>query len=111
MTAAICLKCGEFKFGAWTPCPKCGHLPTDDEDRVKHLIVTDHFFSQDELKSIGQTVMDGKQPQFSPEQIEQFKVPLRTAQPDKQSDTRRLRLGYILLLAAIIAVMIWVALR
>jgi len=55
--------------------------------------------------------MDGKQPQFSPEQIEQFKVPLRTAQPDKQSDTRRLRLGYILLLAAIIAVMIWVALR
>lgn len=111
MTAAICLNCGEFKFGAWTPCRKCGHVPTDEEDRAKHLIVTDHYLSQADLKSVGKNIKDGKQPQFSPEQIEQFKDTLRTAQPVTESDGRRLRLGCIFFVAAILSIIAWLAMR
>ena len=45
MTVAVCLKCGEFKHGAWTPSLKCGYEPSDDESYTKHLLVTDHYLS------------------------------------------------------------------
>ena len=27
MTAAICVECGAWKFGAWTPCVRCRRDP------------------------------------------------------------------------------------
>jgi hypothetical protein len=32
MTPALCLRCGETKFGAWCPCFKCGAEASGDED-------------------------------------------------------------------------------
>jgi len=41
MTVAVCLKCGEFKHGAFTICLKCRYTPDDDESLTRHLLVTD----------------------------------------------------------------------
>jgi hypothetical protein len=66
MTAAICFKCGEFKFGAWTACQKCGALPETDDDRVLSLAMTDHYFDQATLGQMGEAVKRGEPPHLDP---------------------------------------------
>jgi len=50
MTIAVCLNCASMKFGAWTPCSECGYDPLNLEDRAKSLMLSDHFYSQQELE-------------------------------------------------------------
>lgn len=64
MTAAICFNCGEFKFGAWTPCPKCKALPRTEDDYVLSVAMTDHFFDEAALTNIGHDIKEGRIPQF-----------------------------------------------
>jgi hypothetical protein len=60
MTIAVCLKCGHMKFGAWTPCEGCGYEPDNLEDRAKHLILSDHYYSRQELEKYAQRVAQGE---------------------------------------------------
>lgn len=71
MTVAVCLKCGAMKHGAWTPCPKCRHTPQDPEDKAKHMMTSDHYFSKADLESISTRVQGGLPLSFDPKQIEQ----------------------------------------
>ena len=111
MTIAICLKCGAFKHGAWTPCRKCGHLPSDEEDKAKHIIVTDHYFSKDDLEAASARIQEGKELQFSQEQVDQFKETLRTTKLPSVGTARRLRYGCFAFIATIIAFVIWLSSR
>jgi hypothetical protein len=65
MTAAICFKCGEMKFGAWCPCPKCGALPESDDDLALSFAMSDHHFDTDALRQLGRCVAEGKPPALS----------------------------------------------
>jgi len=42
VTVALCLYCGEMKYGALFECDKCNHAPTGDEQI--DIIFTDCFF-------------------------------------------------------------------
>ncbi len=111
MTVAICLKCGAFKHGAWTPCRKCGHLPSDEEDKAKHIIATDHHFSKNDLEAASAWIQEGKELQFNQEQVDQFKETLRNTKLPSAGTVRRLRFGCLAFIAAIIAVIIWLSSR
>src|SRR5438552_13423691 len=78
MTVAVCLKCGAMKHGAWTRCRKCGHTPEDLEDKAKHVMTSDHYFSQADLERISTRVQSGQLLHFDPKQVEEYVATLKT---------------------------------
>ena len=65
----MCLRCGEFKHGAFNPCLKCGYTPDDDESLTKHLLVTDHYHSRETLAAIAARIKNGEPVTFDPESL------------------------------------------
>lgn len=51
MTLAICIHCGEQKFGAFVPCRLCGFAPRTVTEKAKSIILSDHHFPKKELLS------------------------------------------------------------
>jgi len=51
MTQALCLSCGNVKFGALVPCPKCG-VPNCGNIDV-NIAFSDHHLSEAALKALG----------------------------------------------------------
>ena len=108
MTVAVCLKCGVFKHGAWTPCLKCGFTPNDDESYTKHLLVTDHYLSREQLEEVAARVKAGEPVEFPPELLQQAWV--SKAAVDRAG--RRFALGCVVFLVVVItAVVAFVVLR
>jgi len=60
MTVAICFACGEFKTGAFTPCPACGAAPQTDADLAHSLALTDHYLTPEELAQVQQQALAGQ---------------------------------------------------
>jgi hypothetical protein len=89
VTVAVCLKCGAFKHGAWTPCPACDYCPDDDESYTKHLLVSDHYLSRDKLEEASRFVRSGAPLDFPPELLKGAWV--SKASVDREG--RRLALG------------------
>ncbi len=52
MTKAVCIYCGEFKHGAWTPCEQCGKQPGDIEDLARSIVASDHHFPPKDLNAL-----------------------------------------------------------
>ena len=71
MTVAICIKCGAFKFGAFSPCEKCGAIPESEDDLALSMLMSDHFRNREELEKIGQSIADGKELRLDPETREE----------------------------------------
>ncbi len=69
MTVAVCLKCGAIKHGAFTPCSACRYTPDDDESLTKHLLVTDHYLSREELNAISARIKAGETITFDEESL------------------------------------------
>ena len=55
MTISLCLACGELKFGAYCPCPKCGAEP-EEQDKPLSVRLSDHYLADETLREIGQIV-------------------------------------------------------
>lgn len=72
MTAAVCLKCGKMKVGAWTPCRACRHWPESPEDKARHLLATDHYLDGDSLKNLSQQVASGVNIQFPEDTVREL---------------------------------------
>lgn len=98
MTVAVCLKCGEFKHGAFTRCEACGYEPDDDESLTKHLLVTDHYHNRETLEAIAARVKAGEPITFDPQTLEAAKV----SKKDLDASMKRVRRGCILALMLII---------
>jgi pantothenate kinase len=64
MTLAVCVRCGESKVGAFTPCARCGLDPaahgTDRELQAKSLFLTDRFLPGGELEALGRKLRAGE---------------------------------------------------
>ena len=75
MTVAVCFKCGSFKFGAFNPCPDCGALPENDDDRAVSFALTDHFGNRQELEVIAKQIAGGIRPSLP----EDFRKSIATA--------------------------------
>lgn len=82
MTVAVCLKCGALKHGALTPCQACSYTPQDVEDQAKHVMVSDHHFSQADLEQISARVQNGQPLHFDPKQVERVSAVLQTVQQE-----------------------------
>jgi hypothetical protein len=54
MTWALCLNCGEVKFGAICPCPKCQVSSTGDMQL--DITFSDHRMSKESLEQLGAVV-------------------------------------------------------
>jgi len=54
MTMALCLECGEIKFGAYCRCDKCGDQPSGKS--TVEIAFTDHLFSVDTLEEFGEVI-------------------------------------------------------
>ena len=102
MTIAVCLRCGAMKHGAWTPCLKCRHMPEDLEDKAKHLMTTDHYFSKAELEGFAARVQNGLPVHFEPAQVEHFVAMLKAA-PDDKAELRSFafRVGAVVLVVVV----------
>jgi len=110
MTVAICLKCGEFKLGAWTPCRACGFTPNDDESYTKHLLVTDHYLSREELDDFSQRIKRGETVEFSADVLKQAWV--KKADIDKSNRSCLIGcVGVLLIVIAVAVAAIWRQLR
>lgn len=73
MTVAVCCKCGAFKDGAWTTCPKCGSMPATDDEIAISFAMTDHHFDLDTLKQMASdTKRNGEPPHLLPAQKAQL---------------------------------------
>lgn len=64
MTVAICIACGEQKFGAWTPCRTCGFQPENPVDKAKSLTLTEHHHTPEQLDELGRMIRAGGRPHF-----------------------------------------------
>jgi hypothetical protein len=72
-----------MKFGAFNPCTACGYEPNSDEDKAKHLMVTDHYLSPEQLHELGERIKTGAPVNFKAEDIASF---TKTIQEGKGSD-------------------------
>jgi hypothetical protein len=62
MTIAICMNCGEEKWGAFNPCEKCGFHPRTEGELVWSICVSDHYLNKETMREIGDKVKIGEVP-------------------------------------------------
>jgi hypothetical protein len=79
MTMAVCYKCGDIKFGAFVPCPKCNAFPGNEDDLALSLAMTDHYFDMPTLEKMGEAIKNGQPPQLDPETHQQLVADLRSS--------------------------------
>lgn len=74
MTTAVCIKCGELKFGSFVPCHACSHGPETDHELIISLAMSDHYLDVDTLKQIGESIREkGEPPNLDPDSYASFK--------------------------------------
>jgi hypothetical protein len=64
VTYAICIKCGEGKFGAFVPCLKCGFAPESPSDQARSILLSDHNADRATLDAAGAKLHAGEALQF-----------------------------------------------
>ena len=77
MTIAICMHCGEEKWGAFNPCDKCGFHPNTEDEMVWAICVSDHYLKRETLLEIGEKVKTGDVPMIDPETHQRMLEQLR----------------------------------
>ncbi|WP_298862714.1 hypothetical protein [uncultured Gimesia sp.] len=74
MTKAVCFQCGHIKFGSFLPCDQCQAKPQTDEELIVSMAMSDHYFDQVSLESMGEyTKENGHPPQLDPESEKVFR--------------------------------------
>jgi len=59
MTMALCLSCGERKFGALLECNHCGYKPPDDEESAGLFCVfSDWCLGDDKFDELGNVIKE-----------------------------------------------------
>jgi hypothetical protein len=74
---AVCIRCGLLKKSTFAPCPRCGLVPTgDDETSAKSIRLSTRyqfedgeFQSVEKLRSISESVEAGRPYEFRHEEI------------------------------------------
>jgi hypothetical protein len=72
MTAAVCVKCGSIKYGAFNHCQECGLRPETEIDLGYSFALTDHYFSVDVLKQISSDMKRGALRPSLPPELEDY---------------------------------------
>jgi len=74
MTTAVCFQCGHLKTGSFMPCEHCQAKPLSDDELIVSLAMSDHYFDQPTLESMGQYIREnGHPPKLDPESEKVFR--------------------------------------
>ena len=74
MTKAVCFQCGHLKFGSFLPCDLCQAKPQTDEELIVSMAMSDHYFDQPTMESMGKYIKEnGHPPQLDPESEKVFR--------------------------------------
>jgi hypothetical protein len=52
MTKAVCMSCGQLKFGAYTKCSFCGFTPATLLDLTMSEVYSDHYVADNQLETL-----------------------------------------------------------
>jgi hypothetical protein len=66
MTTAVCTQCGGTKFGALCPCDRCGITPSSTSEKAKSVLLSDHYYTLNELNELGKAVKSGEPIAYDP---------------------------------------------
>ena len=96
-----------MKHGAWTTCPACHHLPEENEDKAKHLFLTDHYHHRDELARFAEAIKSGKGVNLPEGVIEEFAKGISQSEDQwrKAGRTAR-RFGLVLVVVALVVIVL-----
>lgn len=72
MSAAVCIKCGAFKQGAFARCEKCGACPESDQERALSIAASDHYCDPQWLNRISACVQEGQPPPVNPTVVSEY---------------------------------------
>ena len=61
MTQAVCIHCGSMKFGAVNLCNSCGFRPSSEDEIIRSVAMSDHYFKIDILEDTGQKIRSGQE--------------------------------------------------
>src|SRR5262252_6116591 len=90
MTAAICIRCGNFKIGALTVCTQCRLDPMTEESLVaKSLVMSDHHRTIEQLRDASAILVAGGGIPFDEAELARIKAALR----ELPKDALRMPLG------------------
>ncbi|HEV2970723.1 MAG TPA: hypothetical protein VGY55_12200 [Pirellulales bacterium] len=106
MTVTVCLNCGSFKHGAFIRCRECGYEPEDDESLTKHLLVTDHFLSGEQLKAVAAKVKAKEPIEFAQESLKAAWVSKTRLDAEKKNLGRACSIGCIIVIAVSLAALV-----
>ena len=102
MTKAVCLQCGELKFGALLECPHCRFQPDTPESQGQHVLATDHYHSINELEQIGAQIKAGESLSFNPEALAETMSVVEALAPRQGGATRRWPIVFVLLVVGVV---------
>ena len=103
MTVAVCIECGSNKRGALTPCTKCRFIPSDNEDKARSMIVTDHFLARADLDGISKRIRNGQPVTYPQEAVDSY-IKLFEENPDPEREAGRFIYGCFAVVALMIIV-------
>lgn len=64
MTKAVCMSCGEYKFGALTKCEHCNQTPKTIAEIAFSVGLTDSYFEDDVLEEMQDKMKRGIEFEF-----------------------------------------------
>jgi hypothetical protein len=81
VTLAICIKCGNKKLGALTPCHRCEFVPEDSEDQAKSTLLSDHNLSSEELSDASDRIGRGEPFVYDDAAVSDFAKQIHMTEP------------------------------
>jgi hypothetical protein len=115
MTTAVCLRCGEMKLGAFTPCRKCGFEPESPDEQVRSIMLSDQNLDAVSLKEVSEQIGVGDYPEFDEAAVEEAAKQFAEMEPMRRPMGCLIvkwgLIGIMLALAVTLAVLIWMAKR
>lgn len=82
MTLAVCVRCGNSKVGAFTPCGGCGLDPaahgTERELQARTLLLSERYLPGGELEEMGRKIRKGEPVSYDAGLLAQITEDLRT---------------------------------
>ncbi|WIG94387.1 hypothetical protein [Myxococcus sp. SDU36] len=82
MTLAVCVRCGNSKVGAFTPCAGCGLDPaahgTERTLQARSLLLTERYLPGGELEELGRKIRKGEPVSYDAGLLAQITEDLRT---------------------------------
>ena len=77
MTAAVCIRCGRMKLGAFATCPACQFTPEEPEELAKSVLLSNQVADPTALAEASAQLQAGAEVTFDPRAVAQWVKAIR----------------------------------